>query len=100
MEIDSSVVTIEGCVCDTCKNVKHDGYIRSSLIVSYFRGDNTHFTVALPCEGGPRWHSGEGAVLQIGRLQVRFQMVSLEFFIDIIPPIAPWPWGRLSLQQK
>jgi len=28
-------------------------------------------------------HSGQGAVLQIGRSLVRFQMVSLEFFIDI-----------------
>jgi len=33
--------------------------------------------------GGPRWHSGEGAVLQIGRLLVWTQLVSLEFFIDI-----------------
>ena len=38
-----------------------------------------------------------GAVLQIGRSLVRFQMVSLEFFIDIILPIVLWPWGRLSL---
>jgi len=35
---------------------------------------------------GPRWHSGYGAVLQIGRSLVRSQMVSLEFFIDISFP--------------
>ena len=41
--------------------------------------------------------NGKGAVLQIGRSLVRSQVVSLEFFIDIILPIALWPWGQLSL---
>jgi len=31
------------------------------------------------------------------RSQVRFPMVSLEFFSDIILPVALWPWGWLSL---
>ena len=32
---------------------------------------------------GPRWHSDEGTVVQIGRSLVRSQLVSLEFFFDI-----------------
>jgi len=40
---------------------------------------------------------GWGTALQVGRPQVRFPMVSLEFFIDIIIPGALWPWGWLSL---
>ena len=34
-----------------------------------------------------------GTALQAGRSRVRFPMVSLEFFIDIILPTAQWPWG-------
>jgi hypothetical protein len=38
--------------------------------------------------------------LQTGRSQVRFPMASLEYFSDIILPVALWPWGLLSLYQK
>ena len=40
---------------------------------------------------------GLGIELQAQRSLVRFPMVSLEFFIDIILPDALWPWGWLSL---
>jgi hypothetical protein len=38
--------------------------------------------------------------LHAGRPLIRFPMVSLEFFIDIILSAALWPSGRLSLWQK
>jgi hypothetical protein len=38
-----------------------------------------------------------GTALQVGRSQVRFPMVSSEFFVDIILPAALRPWGWLSL---
>jgi hypothetical protein len=43
---------------------------------------------------------GWGSALQARRSRVQFPMVSLDFFINIILPAAPWPWGRLSLKQK
>ena len=50
---------------------------------------------------GPRGGAvGWGTALQVGRSLVRFPMVSVEFFIEIILPITLWPWGWLSLQHK
>ena len=40
---------------------------------------------------------GLDTALKAGRSRVRFPMLSLEFFIDIILLVALWPWGRLSL---
>jgi len=40
---------------------------------------------------------GWGTALQVGRSRVRFPMVSLKCYIDIILPAALWPWGTLSL---
>ena len=40
---------------------------------------------------------GWGTALQVRRSRVRFPLVSLEFFIDIILPAALWLGDRLSL---
>jgi len=43
---------------------------------------------------------GWGTALQAGTSRIRFPMASSEFFSNIILLAAPWPWGRLSLQNK
>jgi len=83
-------------------------------------GDQPHAPAALPqgksvpivwearWDSGPVWRGAEnldsavgwGTALQAGRWQVRFPMVSLEFFIDVILPATLWPWGELNLYQK
>jgi hypothetical protein len=41
--------------------------------------------------GGTRWRTW--LRLKTGRSRVRFPIVPLEFFIDIILPVALWPWS-------
>jgi hypothetical protein len=43
---------------------------------------------------------GWGTVLQAGRSQVWYLLWSLDFSVDIILPVALWPWGRLSLLRE
>ena len=37
--------------------------------------------------------------VQAWRSRVRFPMVSLEFFIDVILPVALWPWSTQNLTE-
>ena len=50
-----------------------------------------------------RWHTVAvcwGIALQAGRSWVRFPMVSLVYFIDIILPAAQWPWSLREINAK
>jgi len=63
-----------------------------------FRRDSYLLTyIIVEVRGGA---GGLDTELQVGRLRVRFPMVTLEFCTEIILPAALWPWGGLSLYQK
>jgi hypothetical protein len=56
--------------------------------------DEVYLSIMKTARGGA---VGRHTALQTGTSRVRFPMVSLEFFTDIIVSVALWPWGRLSL---
>ena len=49
-------------------------------------------TLWMLCRGAVDWDTA----LQTGRSRVRFAMLSLEFFVDVILQAALWSWGWLS----
>jgi len=40
---------------------------------------------------------GRGTALQAGRTRFRLPMRPLKWVIDLLVPVALWPWGRLRL---
>ena len=75
------------------ERVKVVCFVKYCHIFTWWYGTKFNITTPLHRVGAVGW----GTALQTGRSRVRFPMVTLEFFIDIILPAALWPWGWLSL---
>ena len=88
---------------DSCKNLKFRPLLPaqglfsrvqlSCLCLKFDEAERAVLLLGQAAGGAVDW----GTALQPGRSRVRFPMVSLEIFIDIILPVALWPWGWLSL---
>ena len=85
--------------CKSSNNFYELYFIKCICWWTYWMRTETLIQWGVSCVavGARRSAVGWGTALQIGRSQVRFPMVSLELFIDIILPAALWPWGWLSL---
>jgi len=73
--------------------IKRTYCIYATLVFSLCVGGSLFCWLGWDCGGAVGW----GTALQVGRSRVRFPIVSMEFLIDIILPVALWPWGWLTL---
>ena len=78
-----------------CAIIKRNSNITLYRLVSNYQinAQFPHSITIHMLQWGVRWLTGLGTTLQTGRSRVRFPMVSLEFFSDIILTVALWPWG-------
>jgi hypothetical protein len=79
---------------DSFKFIKHEPSSHSRRY--WQRRTDTHswnviFCIPIKANGARGGAVGWGTALQAGRSRIRFPMLSLEFFIDIIVPAALWP---------
>ena len=103
-----SVIQIDEWVCVLIKSVQ--SIMCSAAVAVYslcvcvckhtYKGDHMVAQLALHykpkiCRSSYQWCQWNFSLAR--NLQVQLPTVSMEFFIDIIPPTALWPWGQLSL---
>ena len=78
----------EGCTKSQRFCFPGEEHCQITILTDEINNTSRHQIEAYRFQGGTRWRSW---LKKVGRSRVRFPMVSLEFFIDIILPTTLWP---------